>query len=286
MPHAAADDVLSFTGFFKAMPRAEGERRFIYMEAANETRDLQNETVLAKALAASSAYFLRYGNVDVDHITQIGPAMGMKDAPAYEVGRPVDVRVTEGTAPAVFVKAELYRGDTPMAEMANRVWDGMTKLQPPQRWYPSVGGAVSDRDPLNKSIIRAVRWTNIGLSKTPVNPGVPTASAVPLDVLAKSWGPGGLDLRKALEAGYGTDMATLSGGGALRTQSLDTGVQSYFDFRDRLAKDLLAQVVTANSAAMQAHAVGSMGLSEDRAARFVERFMRDLQSGLKKRATS
>ncbi|MFW9605428.1 MAG: hypothetical protein ACMV0I_02555, partial [Pseudomonas sp.] len=29
------------------------------------------------------------------------------------------------------------------------------------------------------------------------------------------------DLRKALEAGYGTDVASLQGGGALRIQSLD-----------------------------------------------------------------
>jgi hypothetical protein len=33
-------------------------------------------------------------------------------------------------------------------------------------------------------------------------------------------------LRKALEAGYGTDVATLTGGGALRIQSLDTTMQA------------------------------------------------------------
>lgn len=289
MDHAAAD-CLSFSGFFtKAMPREEGGLRFVYLEAANESRDYQGEIILAKALNDSADYYLRYGNVDVDHVTMIGAAKGIPNYLSFEVGRPEVVKV-DGTK--TFVKAALYQGETKAAEMANTVWDTLTKLKPPARWYPSVGGGILDRDPADKSIVRKVRWTNIGLSRTPVNLAVPTISTVPMGVLAKSWGPGGLDMRKALEAGYGTDSATLSGGAALRTESLDgapqkDGIpQSYFDFRDRMAGDVRRRRVAANSQAMQAHGASQYGLSEDQSAQWTDRFIQDLGRGLKAKKAS
>ena len=282
----AANDFLSFTGFFKATPAEEAGQRVLYLEAANETRDYQNEVVLAKALAESSEYYLRYGNIDVDHVTQIGAKQGIPNYLGFEIGRPVDVRVD---GPAVFVKALLYAGDNPAADMANQVWGSM-QLRPPARWYPSVGGAIQDRVPVidhatgdRHSVVRKVRWTNIGLSKTPVNPAVPVASTVPLGTLAKSWGVAGLDLSKTLTAGYGTDSATLTGGAAVRKQSLDGTIQSYWDFRDRLAGDIRRKRVEANSAAMQAHGVSAFGLSESESADWTERFLNDLQAGLSKR---
>lgn len=286
MLDGAATEFLSIPDLLKATPRQEGADRFIYFEASNEAKDQEGEVVLAKALQASADYYLRYGNVDIDHVTIAGPKRGIADYNTYEVGRPVEVKFR---SPRTFVKAQLYRGDGPMAAKANEVWDSLTKLSPPARWYPSVGGAVTERGEERDSktgavrtLIKAVRWVNVALSRTPVNQTVPTISTVPFGALCKSWGAGGLDLRKALEAGYGTDSAALSGGAALRRQSLD-GARSYFDFRDRMAGDIRRKRVRTpiTASGLVDHAASEFGLAKSEAADWCERFLADVAAARK-----
>ncbi len=293
----AVPDFLSIEAMFKAHPRQDGGKRFIYLEASSEGIDQQNERVLAKALAESSDNFLKFGNVDIDHLTILGkpnPQKGWSGIPnpeQYEIGHPTQVRIEGGKT---FVKAELYSGTGDLAKNANMVWDSMTKLSPPARWYPSVGGAVLSKsihiDPKTKdkvAIVEKVRWTNIGLSRTPVNPDLQAAKTVPFGALAKCWAAAGLDFAKAITAGYGTDSASLTGGAALRQQSLDTRVKTYWDFREQLAGAIKAgRIAPVNSQSLMAHAGKEFGLSHDEAAEYVERFLRDLKSNLNKRSGS
>jgi hypothetical protein len=263
----ACPDFVSVGSLLKAHPTVEGDRRILYFEASNEGVDQQNEVIAAKALSDASDFFLRYGNIDIDHYTLIGAKLGIPDYPAYEIGRPVDVGQRG---------ASTFEGR--MADKANMVWSSMVDLNPPQRWYPSVGGQVLAKsievDPTTKArkaVVSQVRWSNVGLSKTPVNQHVGTCETVPVGVFAK-----------ALTAGYGSDSAALAGGGALRIQSIDTGVKSYWDFREKLAGDVrggLVQNPTAKT--LVDHAAEKYGLSRDVAAGHVERFMRDLKQGLK-----
>jgi hypothetical protein len=267
----------------KATLAEEGGERFVYLEASNEQVDQQGEVVLAKALEESASYFLRYGNLDLDHLTQIGLKAGVADYHLYEIGRPVEVSVMDGRT---LVKGQIYRGDGPAAERANAFWASLTELQPPARWYPSVGGQVIEKgtevDPdsgARRSVIGRVRWTNVGFSKTPVNQAVPTVTTVPFAAFAKSWGPAGLDLAKALEAGYGADVATLTGGAALRRQSLDGAPADYPAFRQRLAAAIRAGRLGRLSAARLAvYAARALGLTREQAVEWVERFLTDLRS--------
>lgn len=291
-------EFLSIGQMLKATPSTEGARRFLFLEASNEGTDQQGEVVAAKALAESADYFKRYGNVDIEHYTLLGKPdptrnrPGFPGAELYEIGRPVDVRQTGKTT---FVKAEIYSGDTPVAANANTFWQSIADVSPPHRWYPSVAGSIpkdgkqvviDSTTKMRKAIITKVRWTNIGMSKTPVNQHVPAGATLPFGAFVKAWGPGGLDLAKALEAGYGSDSATLTGGAALRQQSLDTRVANYHDFREQMAADLRSGAVGANPGvhAMAAHAATKFALSPDEAAEWVERFMRDLKTGLTKRS--
>ncbi|MBW6397037.1 hypothetical protein KPL78_04215 [Roseomonas sp. HJA6] len=275
---------LSLRDCLKATPAEEGGERFVYLEASNEARDHQGEVVLAKALKDSADYYLRYGNLDLDHITQLGPKAGIPNYPTFEIGRPAEVRITGGRT---FVKGQVYRGEGPVAAKANDFWDSLTKISPPQRWYPSVGGAVvakdTELDPKTKgrrTVIRQVRWTNIGFSKTPVNLSVPSVSTVPIGALAKSWGPGGLDLTKALEvSGGGTDAAALTGGAALAKQSLDRRVHSYWDFRDRVAEAVWRGRVHLHPRDVVAHATHEHGIGPAEASEWCERFLADLKRG-------
>ena len=282
----AVPSYLSITQMLKASPVVEGVDRFIYLEASNESLDQQNEIVLAKALEDSAAYYLKFGNLDIDHFTQIGAKAGIPNYELFEIGRPVDVAVRDGTT---FVKGQIYSGSGPAAERANSFWSSLTELNPPARWYPSVGGSVIAKsviiDPETKAkraVINKVRWSNIGFSKTPVNANLATVSTLPFGALAKSLCAEGFDFMKAIEAGYGTDSAALSGGGALRKQSLESNLLSYWDFRDHLAEAIRKKRVSgAKPAELVNFARKQFGMSADTAAASVERFLSDLQRGLK-----
>jgi hypothetical protein len=289
---AETPNYLSIEMMLKATPRSEGAERFVYLEASNEGRDQQNEIVLAKALEESAGHYLKFGNLDIDHLSMpsIAAQHGITNPELYEVGVPVDVRVDGAST---FVKARLFRGDTPLAEKANMVWDSMTKLNPPKRWYPSVGGM-----PLAKSIkidpqtgakigvVSRVRWTNIALTSGPVNQHVSGVATVPFGALAKSWcGADGFDLTKALAAGYTTDVSQMTGGDAIRVQSHDGVPQSYFDFRERLAGSIRKGGVKDQSPeGLMHYCAGKFHLSLDEATEWVDRFLSDLKRGLKKRS--
>lgn len=285
---AGTPDFFSINTLLKATPHQEGGDRFIYFEASNEGVDQQNEKVLAKALEDSASHFLKFGNIDIDHYTLIGARAGIPNPMSYEIGRPVDVRV-EGDK--TFVKAQLYSGDTELAANANMVWESMTALNPPARWYPSVGGAVLAKsieiDPATKNkvaVVKRVRWTNVGLSRTPVNQHLPEASAMPVATFAKSLN--GFVIAKALEASYATDAAMKTGGAALGMQSLDTGApHSYFDFRERMAAALKSgKVQKQTMEGLIDYASKQFSLQPDEAAEWVDRFLSDLKSSLSTRS--
>jgi len=287
---AGIPDFLSVECMLKATPAQEGQERFVYIEASNEGRDQQNEIVLAKALEESIDHFCRFGNIDLDHksMPQIASMYGIANPQEWEIGVPVEARVD---GKSTFVKAQLYSGDTPLAAKANEVWDAMTKLRPPKRFYASVGGK-----PLAKSVridpetgdkigvVSRVRWSNLALTAAPVNQHVSGVSTQPFGVLAKSWCDGFV-FSKALEASYATDAAAKTGGAALGMQSLDGAPHSYFDFRERMAAALKSGKVKKQSFdGLMAYAAKQFSLSADEAAEWVDRFLSDLKSGLSYRS--
>lgn len=284
-------DFLSIEMMLKATPAQEGDERFIYIEASREARDQQNEIVLAKALEASAEHYLKFGNIDIDHksMPAVAKMLGIEKPALWEIGAPVDVRV-DGVS--TFVKAQLFTGDTPLAEQANMVWDSMTRLNPPRKWYPSVGGKVLAKsvrlDPESGDkigVVSGVRWTNVAISQQPVNQHVGGIATIPFGVLAKSWGVDGFDMTKALEASYATDAGAKTGGAAFGAQSIDTGAapHSYFDFREKLAADLKSGKAKSQSAdGLVEYCAGKYSLSLDEAAEWVDRFLGDLKSGLSK----
>lgn len=293
----AVPEYISLGGLLKASATQDGRRRILYLEASNEGTDYQDEVVLQKALADSSDYFMRHGNIDLEHYSLLGPNRGIPDYMTYEIGKPVEVSMRGKTT---FVKAELYSGDSPMAKNANMVWDTLTKQTPPCRWYPSVGGAVMAKsvrvDPATNArtaVIEKVRWNNIGLTRTPVNKSVPEASVEPIGGFAKSLvvaeGVFAKSLNgfvvKTLTAGYGTDSATLEGGESLREQSLEGTPANYWDFRERMAKAIRDGKVGPRPGARDLvdYSVKNFKMTAADSSEHVEHFLHDLKAGLNKR---
>jgi hypothetical protein len=293
--HTAHSDFISLGGLFcKATPSEEGEKRILYLEASDESVDHQNEMILQKALADSAPFFLRHGNIDISHYTLIGLKHNIPNHLSYEIGKPADVGLG---SKRTFVKAELYReangGTSAQAENASMVWNSLTKQKPPMSWFPSVGGGVLAKsmsiDPETKAkvaVIEKVRWCNVGLDRMPVNKSVPEVSLAPLGTFAKSMGAL-VSFSKTLTAGYGTDSAQLSGGAALRGQSLHGVPVNYFDFRDRVASHLTAnREMNLGAHELIDHSINVLQLDPADASQWVERFMRDLHTNLTNRSSS
>lgn len=279
----AIPDYISVGGLLKASPMEEGGKRILFIEASNEDVDHQNEIVLQKALQDSAEYYLRHGNIDLSHYSLLGPKSGIANFMEFEIGKPIAVQVD---GKRTFVKAELYQGESPMAKNAEMVWDSITKQSPPSRWYPSVGGSVLaksvriDPETTNKvAVIEKVRWNNIALDRCPVNRTVPEVSTAPVGVFAKSLG--GIVMAKTLTAGYGTDSASLTGGGAMRLQSLQGVPVTYLDFRDRFADLVRTMRVGKELRDLVRVAVNHLGMPEDTAKRFVTQFIYDLKQRVK-----
>lgn len=288
--HATAQGMLdglrSIPLTLKAVPRVEGGQRIVYIEPSNETTDLEGERVLREALKESKDYFLAKGNFDLDHITIKGYSMDIANPRLFELGRPTEVRFD---ANRTFVKGVIYKGLGEVARRANEFWESMTELTPPMKWFPSVGGHVREAGTIavngSKDVVKAIKkvyWNNIGFSREPVNPTVPNISVLPIGAFAKSWVGIGSQLQytqveKAITAGYGSDVAALTGGGALRTESLDHTLHAYQPMT-QLAHDMeLGKVLIAGDRLVPAdlleHLIEHMALDEDRAMNVLRQFL-------------
>lgn len=186
----------------KSRPATEGDERYIYCEPSNEALDDDGERILQKALTAALPNFVRFGNLDLEHLSILGTKLGIRNPEYYQIGHPIAAVSTD----PIVVKGVIYRGEGEHVEKANAFWRSITEQHPPRRWYPSIGGQTLERD--GKTVTR-VRWTNLAFAREPVNKSVPCVSLSP-DGFAK-----------AILAGVGTtDTAQLTGGAALRRESL------------------------------------------------------------------
>ena len=223
-----ADDNFELPLLLKSTVATEGEQRLIYTEPSEEVFDADEEKLLLKALAAQAEHYLRFGNLDLNHITLFGFKLGLPNPHLWEIGHPLEV-IADGTRfvidretmrvktnsksdfrGKILVKGEVYRGEGESAAKANFFWSTLNEQQPPQTWYPSIGGTKPRKADVGRGrkVVLSVLWTNIGFAKEPVNRSVSPVTLMQPDEFAKS-----------VMAGYGTDSATLTGGAALRLQS-------------------------------------------------------------------
>ena len=270
----------------KAVPKVEGGQRIVYLEPSTEATDLEGERVLRAALMESKDYFLSKGVFDQDHLSIKGYSAGVENPRLYELGRPTDVRFD---MQRVYVKGFIFQGEGKMAERANEFWSSLTELIPPMVWWPSVGGHVRETGTIlvnggreQVKAIKKVYWNSVAFAREPVNTAVPSISVLPIGAFAKSWVGTGSHLHyttvgKALTAGYGSDVADLHGGAALRTQSLDHTLHAY-QAHTQLIHDMEIGNVRISGdrlvpADLLEHLIEHMGLSRHEAKNVLVKFL-------------
>jgi hypothetical protein len=256
----------------KAFPREEGGKRIVYVEASNEQTDLQGEKVLQAALWESRDYFIKKGNLDIDHLSKVGLKLKppIEDYYNYEIGRPLEVDRSNGS---IWVKGVIYQGN-PHAEA---FWASL-HYEPPQQWMASVAGAVLGRARRgNVSMITKCRWNNLGFSNEAVNHRLRhPASTEPAGPFSKATI---LEFAKALTAGYGTDTATLEGGGALRRESRSGKIVDPYQRYRNYASKLILKGGGRLSHERFTRWARECGYSQENAQKVAKRFLDELLPG-------
>ncbi len=193
--------------------------RLVECKAHTEDKDHEGEEIILKALQDSQDYFLRRGNFDIGHYTQLPldawmQLRGASEAPTdvvknaavprqFEIGRPTGVEFDLANR-ETFVTGQIYKG----YDLSDWFWKTLTEFQPPMVWYPSVGGKLPrkivekglDGQPTVKIV--SMLWGNIGFTQQPVNGNVGRANVVEPQLLAKAMDKGITysDVIKALDS--------------------------------------------------------------------------------------
>lgn len=174
---------ISLNAIVKAVRSPDG-RRMVEVEASNESVDLEGDVILQKALLDSASSFVRSGHIDIDHISEIGPRIGIKNPESFIIGKPTEVKDLGGGRTAVV--SEIMRSADGRVDIAkNRYdsfWHSLTS-HPPVQWRASVYGfpraeAVSDcrtetcEVPALRYLVRGMDWKSLAMTRKPINDSI------------------------------------------------------------------------------------------------------------------
>jgi hypothetical protein len=191
----------------------EDENFFYFdVEASNENLDLEQQSVLQRALLGSQKYFLSNGVVSKDHLhKRIEKGRQITDE-QYVIGEPVSV-YTDGKSTRV--KGRLYKINKHAQKFIELLRAGSTRVK------ASVGGIIPKvvkniKDGTEKVV--SVLWNDLALTIAPVNYTVSPASGIMIKSLTS------LEFVKSLTIGYGTDSSKFTGGRALQKEDVEHSV--------------------------------------------------------------
>jgi hypothetical protein len=210
----------------------EDENFFYFdVEASNENLDLEQQSVLQRALLGSQNYFLSNGVVSKDHLhKRIEKGRQITDE-QYVIGEPVSV-YTDGKSTRV--KGRLYKINKHAQKFIELLRAGSTRVK------ASVGGIIPKvvkniKDGTEKVV--SVLWNDLALTIAPVNYTVSPASGIMIKSLTS------LEFVKSLTIGYETDSSKFTGGRALQKEDIEHSVVE----ADPDYEEAIASLVTALS---------------------------------------
>ncbi len=127
---------------FLPLEKFDSEQRLVYGYASTEARDSQGEIVTRAAIEAALPAYMEYANIREMH--QLSAVGVVKSAGLDDKGLLLEAKVVD---------------DAAWEKVREGVYKGL-----------SIGGRVTKRDALNKSIITGVDLTEISLVDRPANP--------------------------------------------------------------------------------------------------------------------
>jgi hypothetical protein len=171
----------------------ENGQWIVYLQASNEMKDQDGETVEVAALKKARDYFMSHGVLSWDHKHKV------TGDPGFIIGEPMDVRFTDSGE--TLVKGFLFKAN----DIAQKVWKNIQSGA--KKIGASIGGGILQKA---EDTIKQVVWDETALTHKPVNDGtLGNVQVVPFAAFAK-----------AMTAGGGVDASMFSGGRALTGESL------------------------------------------------------------------
>jgi hypothetical protein len=163
----------------KARKEDSSGKRIVEVQCSSEDVDAEGDVVLQKALLDSAPSFIRTGHLDIDHLSEIGSRVGIRDPDSYIVGRPIEVNDLGGKKTGLV--GEIMRSADGMFSTEKNRFDAFWKsLQsdPPVQWSASIYGFPNDvEDCTEKScstgatryVIKSLDWRSTAFTRNPIN---------------------------------------------------------------------------------------------------------------------
>jgi len=183
--------------------------RIVYLTASTESIDVENERMLRSTMEKALGWFLKYGKITYQHLTDEVRNDPRKESDAI-IGEPLDGVVTDDGR--MLIKAFLYSGH----DVADNVWSA---LDSGGKWQASVGGMKAlGREILEKG--RKVR--NIVKAFIDHIAITPWGKNATTEVTIQKYPEFSRALAKSLSATpVSTDVSQKTGGDAITKNSID-----------------------------------------------------------------
>jgi hypothetical protein len=153
----------------------------IECEASNEEVDIEGDVIEQKALLDSADDFIKFGHIDIDHISELGFRVGIKDPSSYIIGRPTEV--LDLGEKRTGIVGEIMRsrdgGVNPTQNKYDEVWKSL-QADPPVMWrasiygFPDPSGIIDCSEMICRSgatryHITKMIWKSLALTRNPIN---------------------------------------------------------------------------------------------------------------------
>lgn len=270
--------IISLPGTIVKARQDKSGRRLVEVEASNEAMDGEGDIIYQKALLDSADSFIKNGHCDIDHMSELGPRLGVMNPNSYIVGRPIEVKALENGR--TFVVAEIQKGVTydPARNRFDDFWDSLQR-EPPVQWRASIygfpkEGQINDcRELLCKSgatryEISGLDWKSMAFTKSPMNRALEGYAKV---VTAKAMIEA---IMKGEEAMPGVDLAGPVPGTAPRHLAPRNMHDAIGQYHEHIAKDCPFSGGSMDNRAMfKSHFEGCCGMDSNMADVFAHALM-------------
>ena len=178
--------ILEIPALIKAKTEAGG-RRVVEVEASNESVDSEGDIILQQALLDAGPSFVKTGNLDIDHISEVGERYNIANPTSYIVGRPTEVKDIGGGRTSVV--GEIRRAkDGSFDAKANKFdefWQSLNS-DPPVNWrasiygFPTPDGLIDCTRPppgtktygATRYLVTGINWRSLAFTRNPVNDAI------------------------------------------------------------------------------------------------------------------
>lgn len=159
-------------------------KRMVEVEASCEAVDLEGDVIEQKALTDSADTFIKSGHLDIDHLSEIGHRLGIRNPESFIVGRPTEVRDIGSKRTAVV--GEIRRAadgvHNPNVNRYDAFWDSMHS-DPPVLWRASIYGFPPSDSVIDctrekcasgatRYHIKAIDWKSLAFTRNPINDSI------------------------------------------------------------------------------------------------------------------